>query len=49
MRCAAISCISNRAAGLTAQKLEHQEVLAVMAALGERVGALLGEVIARQP
>jgi purine-nucleoside phosphorylase len=45
MRCAAISCISNRAAGLTAQKLNHQEVLAVMASLGEQVGTLLGEVI----
>ena len=41
MECAAISLITNRAAGLSNATLSHQEVLATAAATAERLGALL--------
>jgi purine-nucleoside phosphorylase len=44
---AAISCVANRAAGLGAEALSHQDVLAVVAATAERLGGLLEVVIAR--
>jgi purine-nucleoside phosphorylase len=43
MRVVGISCITNMAAGIVAQRLDHEEVLAV----GERVRARLMEVLAR--
>jgi purine-nucleoside phosphorylase len=42
MRCLGISCITNMAAGVTPQKLDHREVLEV----GERVRASLIEILA---
>src|SRR5262245_13199417 len=42
MECAAVSCITNRAAGLSSGPLDHQEVLATAAAQAERLTALLG-------
>jgi purine-nucleoside phosphorylase len=41
MECAAVSCITNRAAGLSAAPLHHQEVLAAAAAQSERLADLL--------
>ncbi|HYT91076.1 MAG TPA: hypothetical protein VEL76_20355, partial [Gemmataceae bacterium] len=40
MECVALSCITNRAAGLSAASLDHQEVLAMASAQNERLGAL---------
>jgi purine-nucleoside phosphorylase len=39
--CAAVSCITNRAAGLSAGPLNHEEVLATAAAQGDRLARLL--------
>jgi purine-nucleoside phosphorylase len=47
MECAALSCITNRAAGLTAAPLDHKEVLTTAAAQGERLAGLL-EAFLRQ-
>jgi purine-nucleoside phosphorylase len=41
MKCAAVSCITNRAAGLSDGPLNHEEVLATAAAQAERLGRLL--------
>ncbi len=41
MRCAAISCITNRAAGLSAGPIHHEEVLEVTRRVRERLGQLL--------
>jgi purine-nucleoside phosphorylase len=41
LECAAVSCITNRAAGLSATPLNHEEVLATAAALSERLAELL--------
>jgi purine-nucleoside phosphorylase len=41
MECAAVSCITNKAAGLSATPLNHEEVLATAAAQSERLGNLL--------
>jgi purine-nucleoside phosphorylase len=38
LECAALSCITNRAAGLSATPLNHEEVLAVAAAQRDRLG-----------
>lgn len=42
IRCAAVSCLTNHAAGVTDRPLDHEEVLAVT----ERVGARFQELIA---
>src|SRR5262249_41542105 len=41
MECAALSCITNRAAGLSDGPLDHQEVLTTAAAQSERLAELL--------
>jgi purine-nucleoside phosphorylase len=41
MAVAGISCVANRAAGLGAEALSHQEVLAAVAATAERLGGLI--------
>jgi purine-nucleoside phosphorylase len=41
MECAAVSCITNRAAGLGGAPLDHLEVLTTAAAQGQRLGDLL--------
>jgi purine-nucleoside phosphorylase len=41
LECAAVSCITNKAAGLSATPLNHEEVLATAAAQSERLGNLL--------
>jgi purine-nucleoside phosphorylase len=41
MECAALSCITNRAAGLGGGPLDHEEVLKTAAAQRERLGDLL--------
>ncbi|MCI0463250.1 MAG: purine-nucleoside phosphorylase [Gemmataceae bacterium] len=41
LECAAVSCITNRAAGLSAAPLDHREVLTTAAAQAERLAALL--------
>jgi purine-nucleoside phosphorylase len=43
LECAAVSCITNRAAGLTPAPLNHDEVLANAGAVRERLGAWIGE------
>jgi purine-nucleoside phosphorylase len=47
MQCAALSCVTNRAAGLSAGTLSHDEVLAVARSLCERVGDLLERFLLR--
>jgi purine-nucleoside phosphorylase len=44
---AAISCITNKAAGLTAGTLDHREVLANAARPAERISAILTEFVHR--
>jgi purine-nucleoside phosphorylase len=46
LECAAVSCITNRAAGLSASPLNHEEVLATAAAQGERLADLLEQLAA---
>jgi purine-nucleoside phosphorylase len=41
MECAAVSCITNRAAGLSAAPLNHKEVVATAAAQSQRLAELL--------
>ncbi len=41
MECAALSCITNRACGLSDTPLSHEEVLAVATAEGDRLALLL--------
>ena len=41
LECAAVSLITNRAAGLSAEPLNHEEVLAIAAAQGSRLADLL--------
>jgi purine-nucleoside phosphorylase len=41
MECAALSCITNRAAGLSAGPIHHGEVLATAASQSDRLGDLL--------
>jgi purine-nucleoside phosphorylase len=41
LECAAISCITNRAAGLSATPLNHEEVLATAAAQSDKLAALI--------
>jgi purine-nucleoside phosphorylase len=45
MECAALSCITNQAAGLSGQPLSHAEVLATAHAQSERLARLLEEFI----
>lgn len=46
LRCAAISCITNRAAGLSTGPIHHGEVLDAAAAIRERLAMLLEEFLA---
>jgi purine-nucleoside phosphorylase len=46
LECAAVSLITNKAAGLSAGALSHEEVLAAGAAGAARVGELLGKLLA---
>jgi purine-nucleoside phosphorylase len=46
LECAAISCITNRAAGLSAEPLHHEEVLAMAAAQSDRLAQLLERFLA---
>jgi purine-nucleoside phosphorylase len=46
MACAAISCITNAAAGLGSGTLNHEEVLATAAAQADRLAELLGRFLA---
>jgi purine-nucleoside phosphorylase len=45
LECAAISCITNRAAGLSTGPINHDEVLATAAAQGERLADLLESLL----
>jgi purine-nucleoside phosphorylase len=47
MECAAVSCVTNRAAGLGDGPLSHEDVLTTAAAQGERLAALLEEFLRR--
>ncbi|MFO0843057.1 MAG: purine-nucleoside phosphorylase [Gemmataceae bacterium] len=47
LECAAVSMITNRAAGLSAKKLSHEEVLATGRASASRLAALLEGLLAR--
>ena len=42
---AAISCVANRAAGLSGGPLSHKEVLEVVAAASEQLGRLLAAFV----
>jgi purine-nucleoside phosphorylase len=46
LECAALSCITNRAAGLSGKRLNHEEVLQTAAAQAEHLGNLLERTIA---
>src|SRR5437763_851208 len=41
MECAAVSCITNRAAGLSTTPINHEEVLTTAAAQAQRLASLL--------
>jgi purine-nucleoside phosphorylase len=43
----AVSLMTNFAAGLSQEHLEHEDVLGVAAASAERMGALIAEVVGR--
>jgi purine-nucleoside phosphorylase len=45
LECAALSCITNRAAGLSGQPLNHEEVLAMAATQAEQIAELLDEFL----
>jgi purine-nucleoside phosphorylase len=47
LECAAVSCVTNRAAGLGGGPLSHEEVLTTAAAQSERLAALLEEFLRR--
>jgi purine-nucleoside phosphorylase len=50
MACGAVSCITNRAAGLANEAIQHEEVLSTAEAASERLGKLLDgfvQVVAR--
>lgn len=47
LRVAAVSCITNKAAGLSAQPLNHQEVMEAGAAVASRFEALVTEFVRR--
>jgi purine-nucleoside phosphorylase len=47
MECAAVSCVTNRAAGLGSGPLSHDEVLTTAARQGERLAGLLEEFLRR--
>jgi purine-nucleoside phosphorylase len=47
LRCAAVSCITNKAAGLSPSPLSHEEVLITARAQAVRLERLLGAVLAR--
>jgi purine-nucleoside phosphorylase len=47
MECAAVSCITNRAAGLSSAPINHEEVLATAAAQTERLSDLLEACLRR--
>jgi purine-nucleoside phosphorylase len=49
LECSAISCITNRAAGLSAGPLDHGEVLAEAAAQADRLAALLETFLRLRP
>lgn len=49
MEVAAISCVANRAAGLSASPLSHAEVLAVVASAARRMTELLHQFLRRLP
>lgn len=49
MRCAAISCITNRAAGLSAGPIHHDEVLDVAGRLRDRLARLFEEFLRTTP
>jgi purine-nucleoside phosphorylase len=46
LRCAAVSCITNRAAGLGGTTLDHPEVLASAASQSERLADLIESALA---
>lgn len=46
MRCAALSCITNRAAGLCDGPIQHEEVLGAGAGFAERLTKLIGQFLA---
>lgn len=48
LRCAAISCITNAAAGITGESLNHKEVLEVAAKQTDRLSRLLEQVVHNQ-
>jgi purine-nucleoside phosphorylase len=45
LECAAVSCITNKAAGLSAAPINHEEVLTTAKAQGERLANLLEQVL----
>ena len=47
MKCAALSCITNKAAGLSDATLNHEEVLATAKAQGERLANLIERFLER--
>jgi purine-nucleoside phosphorylase len=47
MECAAVSCVTNRAAGLSSGPIDHAEVLATAAAQADRLADLLAGLVGR--
>lgn len=49
LECAAISCITNRAAGLSAALLDHREVLTTAAAQADQLGSMVESLLQHLP
>jgi purine-nucleoside phosphorylase len=49
MRVVAVSCITNKAAGLSAERLSHAEVMEAGKAAGGQFEALITEFVRRLP
>jgi purine-nucleoside phosphorylase len=47
MECAAVSCITNRAAGLSKGPINHEEVMARAASTMDRLGELVERLLSR--
>jgi purine-nucleoside phosphorylase len=45
LECAAVSCITNRAAGLSPHRLSHQDVLDMSARQARRLGDLIEAIL----
>jgi purine-nucleoside phosphorylase len=47
IRCLAISCVTNMAAGVTAEPIDHEAVLEIGAQATDRLTALVRDIVGR--